>query len=236
MHIRHEAPDPVWLHTDRLVIGQSLESTKDTQFDVPLVSDLLAQPAMVRYGTLPGPLALNPNPHVDPPLVQLQRLSAKYGIAPIADVNAWQKAVVRAVITDEARRQGISPALPLSVAYHESGMKMWSDVRSGTVMRNDNLRNGSLSSSDFGVMQVNNRAHAKQFPVLGQDMEANIRYGVALLARIDRNYGQDLGLGLGRWDATYVVYGLGHVPQTASEWKWARSIAGQFKKILPQVS
>jgi hypothetical protein len=226
--------DPAWLRSDRLVVGESAPRLDDGLFGVPLVSDMLARSPALRPGPVPGPIALNPFASVDAPMVQMQRLSAKYGVCPQADVKAWQKALVTAIITAEARAQGISPALPLSVAYHESRLQMWTDPRTGTIVHNDNMRNGSLSSTDFGVMQINNKAHARAFPQVANDMEANIRYGVSLLARIDRKYGQDLGLGLGRWDAVYVVYGLGHLPKTDSEWAWSRRIANQFQDILPK--
>lgn len=229
-----KAHDPAWLRPDRLVVGETAPRLDDDLFGSPLVSDLLARSPAARFGPVPGPVTLNPFAQVDAPLVQMQRLSVKYGVRPQADVKAWQKALVTAIITAESRAQGIDPALPLSVAYHESRLQMWSDPRTGKVVHNDNLRNGTLSSTDFGVMQINNKAHARAFPQVANDMEANIRYGVSLLARIDRKYGQDLGLGLGRWDAVYVVYGLGHVPKTDSEWAWSRKIAGQFQTILPK--
>jgi hypothetical protein len=227
-------PDPVWLRSDRLVIGETAPALDDL-WGTPLVSDMLATSPALRSGPVPGPLSLSPSSQAEPPMAQLERLSTKYGVRPQADLKAWQRDLTRAIITAEARQQGIPPEIPLSVAYHESRMMMWTDPRSGKVVHNDNMRNGQLSSTDFGVMQINNRAHARAFPQVSTDMEANITYGVAMLARINRKYGQDLGMGLGRWDAVYAVYGLGHIPKTDSERAWAQRIANQYKDILPKM-
>ena len=231
-HMRVTA-DPVWLQPYQSLVPA--RPATDDLFGAPLISDMLMA-SDVRTGAIPAAFSIHATAPVASPIAQLQSLSARYGVTPQSDLNQWQKAVAKAIIVDEARKQGIDPKLPLAVGTHESGLRMWTDVRQGNVSRNDNRRNGALASSDFGVMQVNDHAHAKAFPQVGADLEANIRYGVDLLARIERSNGQNLGLGLGEWDGVLAVYGMGHLPKTASEWEWAKKLVASYKPIVASLA
>ena len=49
---------------------------------------------------------------------------------------------------------------------------------SGKLTEGKNVRNGVLSSTDWGAMQINDKAHPKAFPRAKHDLEYNIDYGL----------------------------------------------------------
>lgn len=152
------------------------------------------------------------------PLQQLQYLATKYqvqsqGLSP----EQLQTAVIQTILRVKAREYGIPESIALGLAGSESGWKMWSDLDKGIVIQGRNIREGILKSSDWGVMQINDKAHGSPavFPRVKYDLEFNIDYGLRFLARQRRSIRGDLGLGLGDWDRTVASYNLGHDPRSA---------------------
>ncbi|PIQ28382.1 hypothetical protein COW36_03870 [bacterium (Candidatus Blackallbacteria) CG17_big_fil_post_rev_8_21_14_2_50_48_46] len=151
------------------------------------------------------------------PTQQLQYLGQKYGVVQTGSLSQFQTEVIKAVIRVKAREHGIPEKVALGIAGNESGWKMWSNLEKGTVIQGKNIRDGELKSTDWGVMQINDKAHgsARVFPRAKYDLEFNIDYGLSFLARQRQKIKGDLGLGLGDWDRTVASYNLGHDPQTS---------------------
>lgn len=156
---------------------------------------------------------------------QLQYLAQKYqvptqGLSP----EQLQTVVIQTILRVKAREYGIPEAIALGVAGNESGWKMWTNLDKGTVVEGRNIRDGVLKSSDWGVMQINDKAHGspRVFPRVKYDLEFNIDYGLSFLARQRQTIRGDLGLGLGDWDRTVASYNLGHDPRTAQSLAIAR--------------
>jgi soluble lytic murein transglycosylase-like protein len=148
---------------------------------------------------------------------QIQSLGQKYGV-PFkgGSLDRYQSEVIKAIIKVKAREKGIPEKIALGMAGNESGWKMWSNVEKGTLVQGRNVRDGVLSSTDWGVMQINDKAHGSGnvFPRVKYDLEYNIDYGLSFLARQRQKIRGDLGLGLGDWDRTVASYNLGHDPKT----------------------
>ncbi len=151
------------------------------------------------------------------PSQQLTQLGQKYGV-PFqgGSLERYQSDVIKAIIKVKAREKGIPEQVALGMAGNESGWKMWSDVSKGTLVQGRNVREGILKSTDWGVMQINDKAHGTSavFPRVKYDLEFNIDYGLTFLARQREKIKGDLGLGLGDWDRTVASYNLGHDPKT----------------------
>jgi len=146
------------------------------------------------------------------PEQQLHALAEKYHVTWPDGVSAQkeQPIIVRAIVRAEADRQGVPENVALGVSGLESGWKMWWGVKTGHVVK---LFNESDQSTDWGVMQINNRAHPDAFPCANKDLEFNIRYGVAYLAEVHDEFGDgDLHKGFGAWDRTMAVYNQGTLP------------------------
>lgn len=154
------------------------------------------------------------------PAAQLQHLAAHYNIPYRPDANLQRK-VVTTLVRDLAARHGVPEAIALAVSGYESGgWKMWNL----NVVSNANFaEDGSLHSTDWGVMQLNDLAHPQAFPRGAEEVVYNVDYGLGLLAGLHKVYQGSLNLGFGDWDATLVAYNLGHAPaddemQTASHY------------------
>lgn len=150
------------------------------------------------------------------PRDQLVALGQKYGVpyTPGQDEKQFQKQVIQQVIRHKARTHGIPERIALAIAMNESGQKMWSDLDKGTLVAGRNVRDGVLKSTDWGVMQINDKAHPRAFPRAKTDLEYNIDYGLSYLARQRQRVQGDLNLGFGDWDRTIASYNLGHNPST----------------------
>jgi hypothetical protein len=148
------------------------------------------------------------------PRQQLTALGQKYGVPFNGNWNTFQKDIIHAIITHKAREHGVPIDIAKGIAGNESNWKMWTDLDKGTVIQGKNIRDGELKSTDWGVMQINDKAHARAFPRAKNDLEYNIEYGIQFLARQRQSIQGSLGLGLGDWDRTVASYNLGHNPRT----------------------
>lgn len=171
------------------------------------------------------------------PADQLQTLGKKYGVPYQGQsLTTYQKTVAEAIIAAKAQSYGIPLNVAMGMAGNESGRKMWSNPDKGTVTQGKNIRDGVLLSTDWGVMQINDKAHVKAFPRAKYDMEYNIDYGLKFLARQRNSIQGSLGLGFGDWDRTIASYNLGHNPQTTRSYEIAtRYVSGVYRnRTIPQ--
>lgn len=147
---------------------------------------------------------------------QLMQLGQKYGVAYPSgqSLEAYQKRVVQKIVRVKAREHGIPESIALAISKNESGQQMWKDISAGTLMAGQNIREGQLLSTDWGAMQINDKAHPSAFPRAKTDLEYNIDYGLRYLARQRDRVQGSLNLGFGDWDRTIASYNLGHNPST----------------------
>lgn len=140
----------------------------------------------------------------------LLAMAQKYGVTIPAgeSMTQHQPAIVKAMVTAIAAKHDVPANVALGVSGHESGgWKMWQNVDKGLVVKGANL-----SSTDWGVMQINDGAHPKAFPRAKKDIEYNIEYGIKFLAEQHKRFSGSLNLGFGDWDKTLAAYNLGHSP------------------------
>jgi hypothetical protein len=147
---------------------------------------------------------------------QLTQLGQKYGVNYTAgqSLETYQKRVIQQIVRVKAREHGIPEAIALAISKNESGQQMWKNVSAGTLVEGRNIREGQLLSTDWGAMQINDKAHPGAFPRAKTDLEYNIDYGLAYLARQRDRVQGSLNLGFGDWDRTIASYNLGHNPGT----------------------
>jgi len=164
------------------------------------------------------------------PREQIMDLGRKYNVPFDGNINTYQSKVIKAALIQKARQLGIPENVALGIAGNESGWKMWSDVDRGIVLQGKNIRNGFLESTDWGAMQINDRANPKAFPRAKYDLEYNIDYGLNFLARRRNKIKGSLGLGFGDWDRTIASYNLGHNPSTTNGYKIANRYVSRVKE------
>ncbi|MEK7434130.1 MAG: transglycosylase SLT domain-containing protein [Cyanobacteriota bacterium] len=153
------------------------------------------------------------------PKEQLNDLGRKYGVSnTTGNLNDYQSKVAKAIITQKAIEYGVPINIALAVSKHESGMKMWNFSSNDKVIQGKNK-----TSTDWGVMQINDHAHAKAFPKVKDDMEANIDYGIKLLSKLHTRVSGSLALGFGNWDRTIASYNLGHNPSSIRDYAIAQN-------------
>lgn len=161
------------------------------------------------------------------PAQQLASLGQKYGVSNSkGDLNRYQSDVIKAVVTAKARQYGIPEQVALGISGNESGWKMWKNVATGELVQGRNVRDGELKSTDWGAMQINDKAHSKAFPRVKQDLEYNIDYALRFLARQRESIKGDLGHGFGDWDRTVASYNLGHNPSSNRDYQIASNYVG----------
>jgi nucleoid-associated protein YgaU len=166
------------------------------------------------------------NLSVYPPAQQLYMLSVKYPREKAAQTLAAagtlsgqrQSRFIRATVRQQAHMHGVPEAVALGISGHESGgWKMWPRVHKKLSQRalfNQNFDpSGEVASTDWGVMQINDVAHPQAFPRARYDVEYNIAFGMALLAKTHGVYQGSLNMGFGVWDTTVAAYHLGHAPR-----------------------
>ena len=164
------------------------------------------------------------------PTQQILDLGKKYNIPYKGEnINTYQSRVLKSVIMHKAMEHGIPMNVALGIAGNESGWKMWSDPNKGKLVEGKNIRNGSVSSTDWGAMQINDKAHPKAFPRAKYDLEYNIDYGLSFLANRSKKIQGDLNLGFGTWDRTIASYNLGHNPSDASDYEIAKKYVSRVK-------
>lgn len=164
------------------------------------------------------------------PREQIMRLGQKYGVAyDGSDLKKYQTKVIKTILKAKAQEYGIPEAIALGMAGNESGWKMWKNMDSGALIEGRNQREGKLLSTDWGVMQINDKAHPRAFPRAKQDLEYNIEYGLSYLARQRQKTQGNLGLGFGDWDRTIASYNLGHNPSTERAYQIAQNYVSHVK-------
>lgn len=168
------------------------------------------------------------------PAQQLQLLGRKYGVPANSNPDKYQSNVIQAIIRAKAAEYGIPEHVALGISGNESGWKMWKNVNSGELVQGKNLRDGELKSTDWGAMQINDKAHAKAFPRAKQDLEYNIDYALRFLAKQRETIKGDLGHGLGDWDRTVASYNLGHNPKTQRGYQIAAQYVGRVSDRAEQ--
>lgn len=78
-----------------------------------------------------------------------------------------------------SEQHGLPPDLLKSIAWQESG---WQQYARGHVLRNENRgKDGRLLSTDWGIVQVNDRAHPEAFPRAKTDVRFCLNYAARLL-------------------------------------------------------
>lgn len=148
------------------------------------------------------------------PADQLANLGRKYGVPPHSNPERYQSEVIKAVIRAKAQQYGIPEQIALGISGNESGWKMWRNLSTGQLVEGQNKRDGQLLSTDWGAMQINDKAHPSAFPRAKHDLEYNVDYALRYLARQRERIQGSLNLGLGDWDRTVASYNLGHNPST----------------------
>lgn len=147
---------------------------------------------------------------------QLNQLAQKYNVTIPEGKKAtdMQSTIAKAVITAMAEKHGVPVYVAMGVGGHESGgWKMWKDPEVGALIKGENKSNsGRVFSTDWGVMQINDKYHPQAFPSVKDNMESNIEYGVKFLANLHNRAHGSLGIGFGEWDRTIAAYNLGHSP------------------------
>ncbi len=165
-----------------------------------------------------------------PPMEQINKLAQKYNIPFEGDVKTFQKRVIKAVVMHKAIQYNIPLNIALGISGNESNWSMWKDISKGKLEQCKNVREGILKSSDWGAMQINDKAHAKAFPRVKYDLEYNIDYGLKFLSNRATKAKGDLGLGFGEWDRTIASYNLGHNPTSARDHEIAQKYVSRVKK------
>jgi len=183
-----------------------------------------------------GPASVSLAPIQQSPAEQLRQLGQKYGVVQQQgqSLNQFQTQVIKTIIRHKALEYGIPERIALGIAGNESGWKMWSNLDSAQSMQGRNVRDGVLKSTDWGAMQINDKAHPSAFPRAKQDLEYNIDYGLRYLARQRSRIQGSLGLGLGDWDRTVASYNLGHNPSTANALSIAQRYVGKVAQRAAQ--
>lgn len=203
-------------------------SVQPDRFQLSAPSQLFQRQAQL---PLTSPIALPPIRVSGSSRQQLMALGQKYGVAYSGqDINRYQTQVIQAVIRQKAQSYGIPEHIALAIAKNESGIKMWKDIDRGTLVEGRNIRDGVLKSTDWGVMQINDKAHPRAFPRAREDLEYNIDYGLQYLARQRSKIQGSLNLGFGDWDRTIASYNLGHNPSTENAYAIAQRYVGHVHK------
>jgi hypothetical protein len=95
---------------------------------------------------------------------------------------------IKALLESSAKKHGVPREIVLAVAWHESGWKHY-DEDGSLVMRENFNRKGKHVSTDWGIMQINDRAHPDAFPRAKNDIKYNIDFGAGLLKSLYRENG-----------------------------------------------
>lgn len=164
------------------------------------------------------------------PREQIMNLGMKYNVPFDGNINKYQSEVIKEALIQKGRQLGIPENVVLGISGNESGWKMWSDVDKGTVVQGKNIRDGVLKSTDWGAMQLNDKANPKAFPRAKYDLEYNIDYALNFLAKRRNKIQGSLGLGFGDWDRTIASYNLGHNPSTSRSYEIANKYVSRVKQ------
>jgi hypothetical protein len=95
---------------------------------------------------------------------------------------------IRTLLESSAKKHGVPREIVLAIAWHESGWKHYDD--DGSIVSRENFnKKGTHVSTDWGIMQINDRAHPDAFPRAKTDIKYNIDFGVSLLKSLYRENG-----------------------------------------------
>lgn len=193
--------------------------------------DQLARPEELRPGmVLRLPDGLNPMPPPPPkPLPPDHSSDIATGLSiPAAGENPDRNTVGK-LLDRAADHHGVPRAILKAVALRESSWRQFDASGSPLAGRNP-------STTDWGVMQINDYWHPHAFPRAKTDIAFNITYGASYLARQFKRYGNwphavasyNAGSVKVRPDGTlsnqrYVDFVLAHAH---SEWGWAPLLGG----------
>ncbi|GIW23163.1 MAG: hypothetical protein KatS3mg068_2170 [Candidatus Sericytochromatia bacterium] len=209
-----------------------LETAKQMLFSNSVSNNLnsLGQDKVIFSNNVTKTSNKNTSTNLKSPREQIMDLGRKYNVPFDGNINTYQSKVIKVALVSKARQMGIPENVALGIAGNESEWRMWSDVDKGIVVQGKNIRNGVLKSTDWGVMQINDKAHPKAFPRAKYDLEYNIDYALNLLAKKRINIKGSLGLGFGDWDRTIASYNLGHNPVTKSSYQKANKYVSKVKQ------
>jgi len=163
------------------------------------------------------------------PTQQLNYLGQKFNVPFNNNLDKYQQDVAKAVIKAKAKEYGVPLNIAYGIAGNESGFKMWSDIQKNIPVQGKNKSGGVLRSTDWGVMQINDKAHPNVAEKAKYNMEVNIEYGLKFLAGRRNVAKGNLNLGFGDWDKTIASYNLGHSPSSANDFKIAQNYVSRVK-------
>jgi hypothetical protein len=222
---------------------ETVNTNPPGNFILPFETNL-APKDKVSVGNLRVPMSITSLSFADPSsddshqVQDLKRIGTKYKVPFQAgeDLGAYQVKVVKAVVIAKAKEHGVPEKVALGMAGLESEMKMWENIegKNPVVIQGKNFvwkkdkkhpeqrAKKMLSSTDWGVMQVNDKAHPGAFPKAKTDLEENVDFGMKYLAETRQSVKGSLKLGFGDWDRTIGAYNLGHNPSSKRDHKIAR--------------
>lgn len=151
---------------------------------------------------------------------QLEELAQKYNIIiPEGEkIEKHQTEIVKAVVIAKSKEYNIPLAIAMGVSGQESDWTMWRNVSKELPELNRNKNdNGNVISTDWGVMQINDKSHFHVFPKVKKNLEANVEYGLKYLVAQYKVYHGSMGMGFGDWDVAIASYNLGSRPRTVEK-------------------
>jgi hypothetical protein len=233
-HWFHKPPAPV-ARTVTVVPGDTLSGIAQRELGdgqrwreiYDLNRDQISDPNLIYPGMvlkLPdgGTPAPEPAPSPDPqPAPWTGGGDIGVGLAiPPAGTNP-SHAVMDTLLSRAADKYGIPREILKAVALRESSWRQYDSSGEAVAGRNS-------SSTDWGVMQINDYYHPDAFPRAKTDVAFNIDYGAKYLASQFRRYGS--------WPDAVAAYNAGSVRRTASGQyvnqayvDWVMAHAEQFK-------
>lgn len=128
---------------------------------------------------------------------QPESSSKTYQIPPVG--TNPDKATMEKILNDFADRFGIPRPVLKAVAFHESSWRQYKD--------GEPLGGHNSTSTDWGVMQINDRAHPSAFPQAKTDILYNIEYGCEYLSSQYKRYGN--------WKDAIAAYNYGHAAKNS---------------------
>jgi hypothetical protein len=240
----HAKPAPAAKKTEAVKPGTPLNEFNASQFVAPLdalyVAPRPTPPKTMTNLSFAGNLFEEPvyDENDTPAVKELKNIGKKYNVSieKAETPESFQKRVVKAVVIAKAKEHGVPARVALGMAGLESEMKMWDNIgdKHPTVVQGKNFvwqrdkkhpeakAKKHLSSTDWGAMQVNDKAHPEAFPKAKTDLEYNVDYGLRYLADTRKSVKGNLGYGFGDWDRTIGAYNLGHNPRGKNDHKVAR--------------
>lgn len=98
------------------------------------------------------------------------------------------RAETHALLKTAAKKHKVPEDVIFAVAWQESNWKQFED--DGSVVRGENRgKKGRLLSTDWGIMQINDKHHPTAFPKAKEDIAYNINYAAGLLRSLYRENG-----------------------------------------------